>query len=82
MFAGSAFATGMFIWGIFSLFDDFRLRVLQMRLGIYPEGLNEVPLIQVTPLTGFIFANSLVTFIFNFFWATLLFIPVFWILTY
>ncbi len=53
-----------------------------MRKGVYPEGLKDVPLIVVTPLTGYIFANAFLSFMFNLIIATLILIPFCWVLTW
>ena len=82
IFFASIFATAMFLWGIMSLFEDFRLRILEMRKGKYPVGLKKLPLIGVTPLTGYIFANAIVAFAFNLMLCTMVFIPFCWTLTW
>ena len=81
-FVGSFYSTVMFFWGIVCLYNDFRHQILEMRHGRYPEGCKEIPIIKVTPLTGYIFSNSLIAFAFNLLISTLVLIPVFWILTY
>ena len=81
-FVGSVYALVMFLTGIVTMYGSFRSIILDMRVGKYPEGLKEIPLIMVTPMTGYIFANAFMAFLFNLLNSSLVLIPVFWILTY
>ena len=75
----------MFFWGIISLYNDFRHKIMRMRVGDYGDDaaeLRKVRLIDVTPLTGYIFANSFLAFVFNLIITTIVCIPFCWTLTY
>lgn len=82
VFLASVFATVMFLWGIVSLYKDFRAKAMEMRRGKYPKGIKLIPLIRVTPLTGYIFSNAFISFIFNLIIGTIIFFPVCWVMTY
>ena len=82
VFLASVFSTVMFLWGIVSLYKDFRQKALEMRKGIYPKGLRKIPLITVTPLTGYIFSNAFISFSFNMLIGTIIFFVFCWWMTY